>query len=473
MIEIETNIDQGRLLELVQVGHARAVRQQRPILVSHTERIASTDLLPLFMGGRTLGEDAFFWEQPSEGFALVGVGSAHQIESSGIDRFAKTAQAWHAILEHAVIDGMDTLPGSGPTLLGGFAFDPQRPSTATWRGFPDASLSLPRLQLSVCAGAASLTYNVVVDETSDPHTVVDELLQLYTAVGAMPPVHSAQGRSAAVLRVEECMPAADWKRLIQDTVDTIERGDFEKVAMARSLQVVVQRSIDMGQVLDRLRSTYPAACTFAVARDDACLVGATPERLVGVRSGVVRASGLAGTARRGATAAEDERLGQELLDSPKNRHEHAVVVDMLRMAFSELCVDTYAPAAPRLVRLSNLQHLYTPVSGRLRPPFTLLDLVARLHPTPAVGGLPRTTTLDYLRAHEGLDRGWYAAPIGWLDARGEGDFAVALRSGLIRDDRAVLFAGVGIVQDSVPDDEYAETNLKFRPVLGALGVEQV
>lgn len=472
MIAIETNIDQGRLLELVLVGHARAVRQRRSILVSHTERIASTDLLPLFSGGRALGEDAFFWEQPSEGFALVGIGSAHQIECSGTERFAETAQAWHALLEHAVIDGMDTLPGSGPTLLGGFAFDPQRPSTATWRGFPDASLSLPRLQLSVCAGAASLTYNVVVDKTSDPHTVVDKLLSLYNTVGAMPAVHSFQARSAAVLCVEECRPSSEWKRLIQDTVDMIERGAFEKVAMARSLQVVVQRLIDVGQVLERLRGAYPAACTFAVARDDACLVGATPERLVGVRSGVVRASGLAGTARRGATEAEDERLGQELLDSPKNRHEHAVVVDMLRAAFSELCVDTYAPAEPRLVRLSNLQHLYTPVSGRLRSPFTLLDLVARLHPTPAVGGLPRATTLDYLRANEGLDRGWYAAPIGWLDARGEGDFAVALRSGVLRDDQAVLFAGVGIVQDSVPDDEYAETNLKFRPMLGALGVEQ-
>lgn len=472
MIAIETTIDQERLLELVQVGHARAAREHRPILVSHTARIMSTDLLPLFSGGRALGEDAFFWEQPSEGFALVGVGSAHQIECSGTGRFEQTARAWHALLDHAVIDGMDTLPGSGPTLLGGFAFDPQCPGTATWRGFPDAALLLPRLQLSVCAGAASLTCNVVVDETSDPPAIVDDLLGLYHATGAMSPLHASHTRTAPVLRIEECMPAADWKRLIQDTVVTIEQGGFEKVALARSLRVVVQRSIDVGLVLARLRGAYPAACTFAIARDDGCLVGATPERLVGVRSGVVRASGLAGTARRGATATEDDRLGQELLDSPKNRHEHAVVVEMLRAAFAELCVDTYAPAVPRLVKLSNLQHLYTPVSGRLRSPYTLLDLVARLHPTPAVGGLPRAATLDYIRAHEGLDRGWYAAPIGWLDARGEGDFAVALRSGLIRDDRAVLFAGVGIVQDSVPDDEYAETNLKFRPMLGALGVEQ-
>lgn len=469
MIATETNIDQGRLLELVQVGQARAGRQQRPILVSYTERLASTDLLPLFIGGRALGEDAFYWEQPSEGFALVGIGSAHRIEAAGSERFAQTAQAWHDILDHAVIDGTDTLPGSGPTLLGGFAFDPQHQTSATWRGFPDASMLLPRLQISVCAGAASLTCNVVVEQTNDPLALVEDLVQLYATISAMPLLHAT--RNAAVSGIYERQPGADWKQLVQDTVDTIAQGAYEKVVLARSVQVDFQRSIDIGQVLERLRAAYPAACTVAVARDDACLIAATPERLVGVRSGIVRASGLAGTTRRGATETEDDQIGQALLDSPKNRHEHAVVVDMLRAAFSELCVDTYAPAEPRLVKLSNLQHLYTPVSGRLLPPFTLLDLVARLHPTPAVGGLPRTDALEYLRANEGLDRGWYAAPVGWLDARGEGDFAVALRSGVLRDDQAVLFAGVGVVQDSVPDDEYAETNLKLRPMLGALGVE--
>lgn len=467
MIATETHIGQGRLLELVQVGQARSERQQRPILVSHTERLASSDLLPLFVGGRALGQDAFYWEQPSEGFALVGIGSAHRIEGTGADRFAQTARAWHDILDHAVIDGTDTLPGSGPTLLGGFAFDPQRQSSATWRGFPDASLLLPRIQVSVCAGAASLTCNVVVDASSDPLAVVDDLLQLYNTISAMP--HAT--RSATVTGIHERQPGAEWKQLVQDSVATIAAGEFEKVVLARSVQVDFQRSIDVGRVLDRLRAAYPAACTCAVARGDACLVAATPERLVGVRSGVVRASGLAGTTRRGATETEDEELGQQLLDSPKNRHEHAVVVEMLRAAFSELCVDTYAPAEPRLVKLSNLQHLYTPVSGRLLPPFTLLDLVARLHPTPAVGGLPRAAAMEYLRGNEGLDRGWYAAPVGWLDARGEGDFAVALRSGVIRDDQAVLFAGVGVVQDSLPEDEYAETNLKLRPMLGALGVE--
>jgi isochorismate synthase len=273
------------------------------------------------------------------------------------------------------------------------------------------------------------------------------------------------------MHIEECQPASDWKRLIADTVWDIEHGKFEKVALARSLQVRVEHPIDIGRVLGRLRGAYPTASIFAFAHDDVCLLGATPERLVGVRSGIVRASGLAGTARRGTTAGEDALLGRQLLESSKDRHEHAVVVDMLRAAFAELCVDTHAPAEPRLVKLNNVQHLYTPVTGRLRAPFTLLDLIDRLHPTPAVGGLPRAAALDHIRLREGLDRGWYAAPIGWLDARGEGDFAVALRCGVVQGKQALIFAGAGIVQDSDPDEEYAETWLKFQPMLGALGGE--
>ncbi len=471
MIAVDTRIDQFRLLELVREGLARAVRQQRPILVSYTERVASGDLLPWFIAARALDTHAFFWEQHAEGFALAGVGIAQRIECSGPRRFEQVARAWHDLLEYAVIDGLDTLPGSGPTLLGGFAFDPRQQRSEYWRAFPDASLLLPRLQLTSYAGSTSLTCNVVVTTSSEPRAVVDELLRLYHAIADLPAARASTTSLAPVLRVDECRSAASWKQLVRDTVYLIEQGKLEKVALARALRVVSRHAVDVGGALERLRGAYPTACVFALARGGACLLGATPERLVGVRGGIVRASGLAGTARRGSTEAEDDNLGRQLLASAKDRHEHAVVVDMLRAAFTELCVDIYAPAAPRLVKLGNLQHLYTPVTGRLRLPFTLVDLLARLHPTPAVGGLPRPAALEYLRAREGLDRGWYAAPIGWLDARGEGEFAVALRCGVVQDEQALLFAGAGIVRDSDPDDEYVETDLKFRPMLDALGAE--
>jgi len=470
VVDEEPDLDHARLLQLISTGVSRARREDRPILVSHTERVALADALPFFAAGRSLDQPAFFWEHGAEGFSIAGVGAAYRIESTGHERFTRSAQDWQRLLEHAVVDGLDTQPGSGPTLLGGFAFDPQHTADPTWHGFGHGSLVLPTLQLTTNARASSLTCNIVVEPWSEPETLAESILDLANSIAAMPRARMDVSKRPA--QVADLLAADTWKSLVRNATGAIQRGEFEKVVLARAVRVVAPEVFDLTRILDELRGAYANAYVFAVTRGESCFIGATPERLVGVRSGVVRASALAGTAARGETAAEDEALGQQLLASPKDRHEHAVVVEMLRAAFAELCVDLYAPPAPTLWRLSNVQHLYTPVTGRLRPQHSLLDLVARLHPTPAVGGLPREGALDYIRAHEQLDRGWYAAPVGWLDARGEGDFAVALRSGILHGREASLFAGCGIVAESDPEREYAETCLKLRPMSRALGIEQ-
>jgi isochorismate synthase EntC len=158
-----------------------------------------------------------------------------------------------------------------------------------------------------------------------------------------------------------------------------------------------------------------------------------------------------------------------LLESAKDRSEHAVVVRALREALAAVCSEVSAPDAPALLSVRNVHHLYTPVTGALANGSCLLDIVARLHPTPAVGGFPSQTALRFIREREDLDRGWYAAPVGWLDRHGEGEFAMALRSALIAGSEASLFAGCGIMADSDPEQEYAESWLKLRPVLSALG----
>jgi isochorismate synthase len=472
MFVTATDIDQARLLDLVTTGIARARRLGRSILVSHTERVATSDLLPCFLAGRLLGESVFFWEQVTEALAIAGIGSAYAISVGGADRFDQTARLWQDLLEQAVIDGLDTLPGSGPTLVGGFAFEPSGAATVEWHGFGAGDLHLPRLQLTTSRGATALTCNVVVDQGQEPQQIVDDISdwvsQNRDLAGTLPtgcPRHDA-------LEIHEDLDPRMWKRLVEDATVAIRGGSFEKVVLARAVRLQARQLFDVGGVIDSLRSAYPNAYVFAVQRGNRCFLGATPERLVGVRSGLVRASGLAGTTRRGATPAEDRELGDRLLASSKDRHEHAVVVEMLREAVEDLCVDVHIPATPQVWKLANVQHLYTPVTGRLRSPYTLLDLVARLHPTPAVGGLPREAALRYIQEHERLDRGWYAAPVGWLDARGEGDFAVALRSGLVHGSEATLFAGCGIVADSEPEAELAETWLKMRPMMSALGGEE-
>jgi isochorismate synthase len=178
---------------------------------------------------------------------------------------------------------------------------------------------------------------------------------------------------------------------------------------------------------------------------------------------------LAGTVRRGETELEDAQFGTELLQSEKNINEHVIVVTMVQKALEKHCKNVRVSATPRLLKLKNVQHLQTPISGDLIPGRSILDVLSELHPTPAVGGFPREAALEEIRKVEQLDRGWYAGPLGWIGASGHGEFAVALRSGLVENKKATLFAGCGIVSSSDPQIEYEESWWKFQVMLRGLG----
>lgn len=268
---------------------------------------------------------------------------------------------------------------------------------------------------------------------------------------------------------ESGVRAAHWQASVAEAADAVRRGEFAKVVLARAERLEAEAPFDVAAALGRLRAAYPTCYVFAVARDDAVFLGATPERLVRLQGGEVRATCLAGSTPRGATREEDAALGAGLLASAKDRLEHAIVVEALRDALDGLCDEFEMPDEPTLLSVRNVHHLYTPIVARPRDGVTLLDLIERAHPTPAVGGAPRDVALRFIREREGLDRGWYAGPVGWVGVDGGGEFAVALRSALVRGAEATLFAGCGIVADSDPATEYAESMVKLRPMLGALG----
>jgi isochorismate synthase len=244
---------------------------------------------------------------------------------------------------------------------------------------------------------------------------------------------------------------------------------MEKVVLARAVQVQSEQPLDLPATLQRLRHDYPDTFVFAVANGGRTFFGASPERLASLRAGAVSAFGLAGSTARGATHVEDERLGQALLSSNKDLREHRLVVQTILEDLAALCTNLHAPEEPTLLKVRNVQHLFTPITGQLPGERDIFDLLARLHPTPAVGGRPRSTALAWIREHEQLDRGWYAGPVGWVNAHGEGEFAVALRSALADRQSATLFAGCGIVAASDPAREYAESQIKLKAILGALG----
>jgi isochorismate synthase len=505
-----------QLLITLREAVSRSARLDRGVLASFTQPIKCCDALHIFTSSTGPGE-RFFWEQPSQQSALVGIGTATTIETHSITRFTTAAAAWRVLLDEAVIryspycrGGRDmslcpSVPppnhSSGPLLFCGFAFDPLCFHTQLWEGFPDGLLVLPHLMLSCHAGRATLTINKIVqafdDIEHDAEEIAVSVMRLRAATEANPEGGGTDGgrgvslpppsslpslqpaeRSGSVLQVplsaQDLLSADEWMEQVVETVKMIQHGAYEKVVLARGVRVTPASpmgAFDVGATLNRLRLSYPGASIFAIQRGERYFVGATPERLIRAQNGQIQTMALAGSAPRGTTEEEDRRIGAELLQSKKNKAEHAIVVAMMREALANLCTRLWVADTPQLLRLKNIQHLETPIVGELIPGRCILEAIEGLHPTPAVGGFPRQAALEAIRAGERLDRGWYAGPIGWVGANGNGEFAVALRSALIDGAEATLFAGCGIVADSDPQSEYDESCLKLQVMLRGLGGE--
>ncbi|RFU38931.1 isochorismate synthase, partial [Actinomadura logoneensis] len=282
--------------------------------------------------------------------------------------------------------------------------------------------------------------------------------------GLVPPVAPAPAAPGRLTWSDGARSAPSWARAVETATSRIRGGHLGKVVLARDLIAQAARPIDARALLHRLARRYPTCYTFAVAG----LVGATPELLIRRSGDRVDSLVLAGTTARGTTAGDDEDRAARLFRSGKDRREHRYAVDMVRDALAPLCTELDVPAEPELLRLQNVTHLASPVHGRLGAHRSVLDVLAALHPTPAVAGTPTDRALELIRELEGMDRGRYAGPVGWVDARGDGEWGIALRCAELSGTRARLFAGCGIVADSDPAAELAEAQNKFRAMQYAL-----
>lgn len=465
-IELTTLIQQAQQTLRERQPIAPASSAQTSIVVSVVERVWAQEAISLFARGGLVTDERFLYSRPGEAFSLAGFGVATAISGVGAARFRQTATARLRLLADARMGGRYGLPGTGPLFFGGFTFDPQRSATGLWQGFEDGRLVMPRVLYTQQDGEAYLTINILVSLDSNPINDAAEAVALWQELIALPTLTAAE--QPDLVGTQELRPGHEWQADVARATAVIRRGDLDKTVLARGLHLQAARPIDLGTALNQLTENYPHCHIFAVVRGDQCFLGATPERLVQLVDRRVTTMSLAGSIRRGKTPDEDRSLGAALIASAKDRYEHGVVVREIVESLRGYVDNLQFEPTPVLLKLGNVQHLCTPIAGDLVNGYSVLDLVGRLHPTPAVGGRPREAALKLIRDLEGLDRGWYAAPLGWIDATGGGEFVVALRSALVRGDQATLFAGCGIVGDSVPEQEYAESNLKLRPMLSAL-----
>lgn len=453
----------SRLRPLLQTGRAAAVRRARPLLVSLTVESPRVSPLSVF---HQAPPPRLLWQPLAGGMALAAVGLAASLTGCGEGRFSEVALAYRRLLSDAWIDACPSYPLAAPVALGGFAFDPAAPPNPAWEPYPDALLIVPRFLFLTTETAAWCTVNVEVSGACEPDAMTDDVICELAALMAADAGPIADQQPAIRSPVSD--QTGPWEQRVRGIVRAIRKGTVQKVVLARQLHLQAQDDFDVDVALRRLAAASGHCTLFAMDTGSACMIGATPERLVRLQGRTVQVDCLAGSTARGDSACTDRRLGEALLNSDKDRREHGWVVRTLREALSSHCSSLHVPDAPRLLRLPDVQHLHTPLRGTLPAGFNVLDLVARLHPTPGVGGVPRPAALDLIREHEGRGRGWYAGPIGWIDGRGGGEFVVGIRSALVRGSDAWLYAGCGIVEGSDPQREYEESSLKLRPMLAAL-----
>ncbi|MFJ7729551.1 isochorismate synthase MenF [Neobacillus sp. NPDC097160] len=451
---------------LVAVNHAKKLG--RPILISEVHKMNTINPLSFFNIGkdRYCGE-RFFWKDPTDEIVLIGLGISKQIQSDqATDRFFHVESEWKSFLEDSIIFNPYTKIGVGPLMFGGFSFDPYKEKTDLWSKFADSLFHIPKYLLSIIDGETYLTTNVVItpnDDVSLFSKIIEERNQLLMTLK-----HNDLTKSAILLKTNEISPEK-WKQSVDGVVKELTNGPLKKVVLARELRLIFNNHLEAEAVLEHLYTEQHASFIFAFESNGDCFIGASPERLVKKHGSEVYSTCLAGSISRGSTEEEDRILGQTLLNDQKNLIEHGFVVEMIREALEESCEEIILPDKPQLMKNRDIQHLYTPVIGKCNKDASLLLLVERLHPTPALGGLPKKAAVEKIRQVEVLDRGFYGAPLGWVDYKQNGEFAVSIRCGLLQGDEASLFAGCGVVADSNSESEYLETSLKFTPMLRALG----
>ncbi|SEH37184.1 isochorismate synthase [Magnetospirillum fulvum] len=396
--------------------------------------------------------DLWSWLRPGDGLALIASGTALELVCSGPETLdeARRGLDW----AHLDLDGS----GAEPVAFLGHGFGgPDR------SGLPPALLRVPRLLLRCVSGRCDLIFSHAGGASPDQIRLMwlDEAARLLDAldrpVPPSPPVD--------LVRLDEFPSPHAFRDRVSAATDAIAAGRVEKVVLSRRITVAAPRPFRPERLARELASRHPSCAIFTVGFGGRTLVAASPERLVACNGRRVESYALAGTA---PSDPADPFLGGRLLSGAKDRHEHRLVVGWISSALNDLCDDLDVPSEPRRMILGQLEHLWTPISGTLKPGTGLLQAALALHPTPAVAGLPLASARILLDELGESRSGWYTGAFGWIDRAGDGEMAVVLRCALLDGNRAEVAAGAGIVAASDPEAEFTETELKLRTMLDAL-----
>jgi menaquinone-specific isochorismate synthase len=434
-------------------------------ILALTLPLPSVDPLTVLQVLAAADEQFFYWEQPDGQQVMAALGQVARLELSGPQRFQQARGFVDSCLADTVVLGFGGTPPVPSRFCCGFTFfEDVREGRSP---FPAATVFLPRWQVLRRGDRTVLTAHLTLGGSTSLRAWSEEVWEFAQQISRLGQVDLPLPQNH--LLEERRSDRSHFLAAVRQALRAIALGDLYKVVLAQALDVAARQSLSPWTALQRLRSIYPECHSFALGNGRGqVFLGASPERLLTVNQGKLSTEALAGSAPRGSTSRQDQRLAQGLQSNPKELNEHRFVADFIADTLRQLGITPQMPAHPQVIRLANIQHLQTPIEADLPDRLHPLDILAQLHPTPAVAGLPRPTVSRLIRQLETFERSLYAAPIGWLDSQNNCEFVVGIRSALLEDNRARLFAGAGIVAGSQPERELAEVMLKQQTLLSAL-----
>ncbi|MCL6453662.1 MAG: isochorismate synthase [Alicyclobacillus sp.] len=444
-----------------------------PVDLQVSQETGDGSFAPLAVVQRTRASRWMLWRPPGAPLTLA-CGEVARAEGYGVGAWSACVAHWQR--EQQRMRAVPTANRLGRDArvrwYGGRAFAAER-RDAPWHHWPGAWFFVPTFEWRWSEDVCTLRVNVEFTPGDHPEQVVHAAVERFAQdfpdhPAGFPHRTSDSGGRGEPTPVPHAASQAEFEAMVRATTVDIAEGRYDKLVLGRVEAVQSAGGTDVASILARLAQADPAAYLYALSRDGETFLGASPERLVRVTGGVASVDCLAGTAPRGRNREDDRRLEEALLASRKNRSEHQVVLHFLRETLAGIADEIDAADTPQIRKLAHVQHLHTPVRAFLKSGVTALDVAARLHPTPAVAGRPRGAVLPVIRAREQMDRGWYAGWVGCCSDTGDGDFTVALRCALLAEDTAWLYAGAGIMADSVPADEWQETAAKMQAMREAV-----
>ena len=439
-----------------------------PIIFSYSIECKQKDILCLLANNKE-NKFSVYWDQPSEGFCLAGLGCAFDFEIKKQNNFIKMNKTLFKTLENSV--NISEEISIGPRFFGGHAFNLNLQRDVVWEEMGSGRFFLPECIATNKLDRTWLTISALIDETINFKEALNFFSQKLFSYKNKLCQKLPLIKNTSVNEYVNFPSKDSYNDIVLSALDKIRKGIIKKIVLSRTHKIKVDQNFDVLSAVQILRNSFPTCTNFLFKFFNNTFFGSTPERLVKKNNSIINTEALAGTIRRGKDKKEDTWLVQNFLNNCKEKQEHSFVSRQLKEKLEKILINLEISSVPEIKKLKNLQHLRTPIKGKLNRDMSILDLVQLLHPTAAVAGIPSEDAIFIIDKLEPFDRGWYSGPIGWIDFNGGGDFFVALRSALVKDNVAHLFAGGGIVSESIPLEEWLETELKLKTIISTLNID--